>query len=60
MHPADLKALDTAVGEMVRTDEWQALLKERGWVDMYQPRKSSPRSSRRSARGSKASCGTSG
>ena len=22
---------------MVKSDEWQALLKERGWVDMYQP-----------------------
>src|SRR5215208_3528926 len=22
-------------GEMVRTDEWRALLKERGWVGMY-------------------------
>ena len=21
---------------MVRSDQWQALLKERGWVDMYQ------------------------
>jgi putative tricarboxylic transport membrane protein len=37
MRPADLKALDAAMGEMVRSDEWQALLKERGWVDMYQP-----------------------
>jgi len=24
---------------MVRTDEWRALLKERGWVGMYQPSK---------------------
>ena len=37
MRPADMKALDAAMGEMVRSDEWQALLKERGWVDMYQP-----------------------
>ncbi len=22
---------------MVKSDGWQALLKERGWVDMYQP-----------------------
>jgi len=22
---------------MVRSEQWQALLKERGWVDMYQP-----------------------
>jgi putative tricarboxylic transport membrane protein len=25
------------VGEIARSAEWQALLKERGWVDMYQP-----------------------
>ena len=37
MRPADMKALDAAMGEMVRSDEWQALLKERGWVDMYLP-----------------------
>ena len=37
MRPADKEALDEAMGEMVRSDEWQALLKERGWVDMYQP-----------------------
>jgi putative tricarboxylic transport membrane protein len=37
MRPADVKALDAAMGDMVRTDEWQTLLKERGWVDMYQP-----------------------
>ena len=33
---ADKEALDQAMGEMVRTEQWQALLKERGWVDMYQ------------------------
>jgi putative tricarboxylic transport membrane protein len=37
MGPADMKALDAAMGQMVRSEEWQALLKERGWVDMYQP-----------------------
>ena len=37
MRPADKEALDAAMGEMVKSDEWQALLKERGWVDMYQP-----------------------
>ena len=37
MRPADLKALDAGLAEAVRTEEWQALLKERGWVDMYQP-----------------------
>jgi putative tricarboxylic transport membrane protein len=33
----DKKALDAAVGEMAKSPEWQAILKERGWVDMYQP-----------------------
>ena len=33
---ADLKALDAALAEMVARDEWQALLAERGWVDLYQ------------------------
>ena len=37
MRPAEKKALDAALGEMVKSDGWQALLKERGWVDMYQP-----------------------
>ena len=36
MRSADKEALDQAMGEMVRSDQWQALLKERGWVDMYQ------------------------
>ena len=33
----DKKALDAAVGEMAKSPEWQAILKERGWVDMHQP-----------------------
>ena len=37
MKPAEKKALDAALAEMVKSDGWQALLKERGWVDMYQP-----------------------
>jgi len=37
MRPADLKALDAGLAKAVQTEEWQALLKERGWVDMYQP-----------------------
>ena len=37
MRPADKKALDAALAEMVKSAGWQALLKERGWVDMYQP-----------------------
>ena len=37
MRPADRKALDAALAKAVQTEEWQALLKERGWVDMYQP-----------------------
>ena len=36
MRSADKEALDQAMGEMVKSDQWQALLKERGWVDMYQ------------------------
>ena len=37
MKPAEKKALDAALAEMVKSDGWRALLKERGWVDMYQP-----------------------
>ena len=37
LRPADKQALDKAMGEMVESEQWQALLKERGWVDMYQP-----------------------
>ena len=37
MKAAEKDALDAALGEMVKSDGWQALLKERGWVDMYQP-----------------------
>lgn len=37
MRSADKEALDRAMGEMVRTEQWRALLEERGWVDMYQP-----------------------
>ncbi len=37
MKPAEKEALDAALGEMVKSEGWHALLKERGWVDMYQP-----------------------
>jgi putative tricarboxylic transport membrane protein len=37
IRPADKKALDDALGKMVKTAAWQALLKERGWVDAYLP-----------------------
>ena len=37
IRPADLEGLDTALAEMVKADEWRALLAERGWVDLYQP-----------------------
>ena len=40
--------------EMVKSDGWQALLKERGWVDMYQPADEFAEFLRRSAQGSKA------
>ena len=33
----DREALDEALGKMVQSEPWQALVKERGWVDMYQP-----------------------
>ena len=36
MRGADKEALDQAMGEMVKSEQWQARLKERGWVDMYQ------------------------
>ena len=37
IRPNDKKALDAAMAEMVQSAEWQAIVKERGWVDMYQP-----------------------
>ena len=54
MRPADLKALDAGLAEAVRTEEWQALLKERGWVDMYQPSAEFAAFLGTSARGSRA------
>jgi putative tricarboxylic transport membrane protein len=33
----DKKALDAAMQAMTQSAEWQAILKERGWVDLYQP-----------------------
>ena len=36
MRAADVKSLDQAMAAMVQSAPWQALLKERGWVDMYQ------------------------
>jgi putative tricarboxylic transport membrane protein len=35
--PADLKTLDTAMGKIVRSPQWQAISAERGWVDSYLP-----------------------
>jgi len=35
--PADKKALDEAVGKMVQSDQWKAISKERGWVDLHLP-----------------------
>jgi putative tricarboxylic transport membrane protein len=34
---SELEALDAAMRGMVEGDEWQAIVKERGWVDMYLP-----------------------
>jgi putative tricarboxylic transport membrane protein len=36
---ADLKALDGAMGKMVQSPQWKAILAERGWVDSYLPAK---------------------
>jgi putative tricarboxylic transport membrane protein len=37
MRPADRKALEDAIGTMVKSAAWQGILKERGWVDAYMP-----------------------
>ena len=37
LRPADMKALDEAVGKVVRSAEWQETAKQRGWVDLYLP-----------------------
>ncbi len=34
---ADKAALDAAMSEMVASPEWQAIVKERGWVDLHLP-----------------------
>jgi putative tricarboxylic transport membrane protein len=33
----DLEALSAAVDKMVKSDAWQKVLKERGWLDLYMP-----------------------
>lgn len=33
--PEELAALDAGMSELVQSDAWKALLKERGWVDMH-------------------------
>jgi putative tricarboxylic transport membrane protein len=33
----DMAALSDAVAKMAQGPAWQATLKERGWLDMYQP-----------------------
>jgi putative tricarboxylic transport membrane protein len=37
LRPSDRKALEAAMQAMAQSPEWQALLKERGWIDLYQP-----------------------
>lgn len=37
LRPADMKAIDAAVGEAVRSAEWKEVAAQRGWVDLYQP-----------------------
>ena len=34
----DLETLSAAVDKMVKSDAWQKVLKERGWLDLYMPR----------------------
>ncbi|MBP2463660.1 MULTISPECIES: tripartite tricarboxylate transporter substrate-binding protein [unclassified Rhizobium] len=34
---ADLEALKTAIDKTVKSDQWQAILKTRGWTDYYAP-----------------------
>lgn len=34
--PEQLAELDAAMGALAQSEEWKALLAERGWVDMYQ------------------------
>lgn len=37
LRPAERKAFDQALDAMGRSAAWQALVKERGWVDLFQP-----------------------
>jgi putative tricarboxylic transport membrane protein len=37
MRERDRRALEDALGAMVKSARWQAILKERGWVDAYLP-----------------------
>lgn len=36
LKPADKKAYDDTIKKMVESDEWRQLLKQRGWVSLYQ------------------------
>ena len=35
--PAEMKELQEAVAKAVASPEWQEILKQRGWIDQYQP-----------------------
>ncbi len=35
--PAEMKELQEAVAKVVASPEWQEILKQRGWIDQYQP-----------------------
>ncbi|MGY0782206.1 Bug family tripartite tricarboxylate transporter substrate binding protein [Azospirillum argentinense] len=35
--PAELKELQEAVAKAVASDEWKQAVKQRGWIDLYQP-----------------------
>ncbi|HYG91133.1 MAG TPA: tripartite tricarboxylate transporter substrate-binding protein [Azospirillum sp.] len=35
--PAEKKELEEAIAKVVASDEWKEILKQRGWIDQYQP-----------------------
>ena len=35
--PAEKKELEQAIAKVVASDEWKEILKQRGWIDQYQP-----------------------
>src|SRR3954454_15262811 len=37
LHEKEMKALSSAIGKMVESPAWQETLKQRGWINLYQP-----------------------